>query len=573
MANFVLSVLSIWARQAKAGFIQKAQRADLVQERFLKRLLDAHQYTEFGLVHGLDTICSIEEFQERIPVSSYQAFEPYIEQMAQGEQNVLTSDPLIFMNMTSGSTGKKKLIPVTKRSRAMVSKANRVAMGFLFDAVREAQRPLGKILFTSSASSFGTTEGGVAYGPISTSDLRLSNLLYRQVFAYPFEALQISDSVARHYVCLLFALRNPDTRVIGATFPVLAIRLAQHLETYADELIRDLGQGAIAPWLNLDSEIRAALEHQLRPDPRRAQQLQDILEAEGRLTPILAWPDLSLMVTARGGTSNFYFQRFPEYFGDTPVFGGTYASAESNFGVHRGLNTDSVILSIESGFYEFIPEDQWEVPNPKTVLPWDVTVGDRYRIVVTNYSGFYRYDIGDVVEIDGFVGNAPRFVFRHRQGGVLSSSTEKTTEYHATEVMQFLQQEFGVKFENFCITLAKDIVPSPYLVNIEIAGGSTLANPNALLQAFDRRLMNIHQSYAVKRFDGQVPAPWLRILAPGSFACLRQRMIDRGTVESQIKFPLVTENRNWLDDLTVIQEICNESDPLTVVSEARLPVD
>lgn len=571
--NIVLSILSIAARQAKASFIQKAQRADIVQERFLKRLLDAHQYTEFGLLHGFDTIRSIEEFQERIPVSPYQAFEPYIERMAQGEQNVLTPEPLIFMNMTSGSTGKKKLIPVTKRSRLMVSKANRVAMGFLFGAVREARRPLGKMLFTSSASSFGTTAGGVAYGPISTSDLRLSNSLYRQVFAYPFEALQISDSVARHYVCLLFALLNPDMQVIGATFPVLAIRLAQHLETYADDLIRDVENGAIAPWIDLDADIRAALENQLRPAPKRARQLRAILEVEGRLTPILAWPDLSFIVTARGGTSNFYFQRFPEYFGDTPVFGGTYASAESNFGIHRGLNTDSVILSIESGFYEFIPEDQWEVPNPKTVLPWDVTVGDCYRIVVTNYSGFYRYDIGDVVEIDGVVGNAPQFVFRHRQGGVLSSSTEKTTEHHVTEVMQYLQQEFGVKFDNFCITLAKDIVPSPYLVNVEIARGSTLNNPNALLQAFDRKLMDIHQSYAVKRLDGQVPVPRLRVLASGSFARLRQRMIDRGTVESQIKFPLVTEDRNWLDDLTVIEEIRSESDPLAVVSEARLSVD
>jgi len=50
----------------------------------------------------------------------------------------------------------------------------------------------------------------------------------------------------------------------------------------------------------------------------RAAQLRKILKSEGRLTPKLAWPNLSFLATARGGTSDFYFQRFPTYFGDTP---------------------------------------------------------------------------------------------------------------------------------------------------------------------------------------------------------------------------------------------------------------
>jgi len=38
---------------------------------------------------------------------------------------------------------------------------------------------------------------------------------------------------------------------------------------------------------------------------------------------------------------------------------------------------------------------------------------------MTNYSGFYRYDIGDVVEVLGFYEQAPLLVFRHRRGGLL----------------------------------------------------------------------------------------------------------------------------------------------------------
>ncbi|MGK7891530.1 MAG: GH3 auxin-responsive promoter family protein, partial [Leptolyngbyaceae cyanobacterium] len=277
-------------------------------------------------------------------------------------------------------------------------------------------------------------------------------------------------------------------------------------------------------------------------------------QQHGRLTPILAWPHLSFITTARGGTSNFYLERFPEYFGDTPIFGGTYSSAEATFGVHRDFNTDSVYPAIETSFLEFIPESQWDEAQPTTVLPSEVTVGDRYRIVVTNYSGFYRYDLGDVVEIAGFHGTLPHFIFRHRRGGMISSITEKTTEFHASQVMQILQQKLAVKLTNFCITLSDDKIPAHYLVNIEVAPGSTLDNPKEFLQQFDQTLKDIHTSYAFKRADA-VPPPRLRILAPGSFETLRQRLIQRGATAAQIKFPLVSENRELLADLVISQEV------------------
>ncbi|MEO0407870.1 MAG: GH3 auxin-responsive promoter family protein, partial [Cyanobacteria bacterium P01_A01_bin.135] len=200
------------------------------------------------------------------------------------------------------------------------------------------------------------------------------------------------------------------------------------------------------------------------------------------------------------------------------------------------------------------PEHQWDVAQPQTLLPWEVTVGDRYRIVVTNYSGFYRYDLGDVVEVEGFCGSAPHFIFRHRRGGVISASTEKTTEFHITQTMERLQQGFGITLENFCITLSEDIPPH-YWVNIELAEGSELRDPDHFLQRFDAVLKEVHTSYLVKRNAQLVPPPHLRLLERGSFEQLRQRMIRRGIGEGQLKFPLVTEDRHWMAGLPVQQEI------------------
>ncbi len=559
MASLLLSLATIAAKQAKNTFVQKTQNIATTQERFLLTLLRAYQNTELGRRLQLSQIKSVEAFRRQVPILPYRAYEPYVERVARGDRNVLTPDPVIYLNLTSGSTGKQKLIPVTKRSRRMLARANQVSLGFAAAAVVNRGLSLGKMLMTSSVQILCHTSGGIEYGPVSVSAVRLSNAIYRQIFAHPYEALQVSDSLARHYLCLLFALRDPGLGMIGATFPVMALRLCNYLECYAEDLIHDLEMGAIAPWLVLEPDLRVKLQRQLAPAPQRAAQLRHSLKTAGRLTPQMAWPDLSLVVTARGGTSDFYFERFPQYFGDTPIFGGIYASAEATFGVYHHLDRDGVVLSLESGFYEFVPEDQWTEAQPKTLLPSEVAVGDRYRILVTSYNGFYRYDNGDVVEILGFYNQAPVIVFRHRLGGLLSSTTEKTTEFHAIQVMQLLQQDFNLSLENFCITLSEQEVPPHYLVNIELPIGQRLADPQAFLRQFDRRLKEIHVSYEVKRRD-QVPPPRLRILASGSFDTVRQRLLKRGIPEAQLKFPHINEDRHFLAGLVVEQEVLMEQE-------------
>lgn len=554
MANFLLPILTFMAQRAKATFVKKTRQTDFVQEQFLFTLLRRYQDTELGRQYGLRDIKTIQQFRDRVPVLPYSSYEPYTKRIAQGEPNILTPDPVVYLNLTSGSTGSKKLIPVTRRFQNSLGRANVTSIGFLTDALETRGQKFGKILATNSVQLLGRTPGGIEYGPASVGVLRMGKFLYEQLFAHPFETLQPGNSIARHYVCLLFALREQSLRSIAANFPMLILRICDYLEKYAEDLIQDLEKGTIATWLELEPSVRATLEHQWSADPVRAVQLRKILHSEGRLTPKRAWPSLSFVATARGGTSDFYFERFPEYFGDTPVFGAVYSSAEATFSIYPDVDTDGSVLAIESGFFEFVPQDQWEVEHPKTLLATEVKVGECYRLLTTNYSGFYRYDIGDVVEVVGFYGTAPLIVFRYRRGGLLSSTTEKTTEYHVTQVMQALQQEFGLPLEDFCITLSEQEIPAHYLVNIELVPGHTLTNPQAFLASFDRKLQEIHTSYELKRRD-QVPAPRLRLLARGSFAILRQRQLERGIPDSQLKFPHISEDRQLLAGLVVQQEV------------------
>ena len=554
MANFLLPLLTIAAKYAKDNFIKKTQNTLAVQEQFLHKLLQFHQDTELGRQYNLKNIKTIEQFQQQIPVLPYSSYEPYIERITQGEKNILTPNRVVYLNTTSGSTGKQKLIPVTQKFQNSLGWANLTCIGFLHARLRSRGLKFGKLLVTNTAQLTGRTSGGIDYGPGGTGVLRMGKFLYEQLFAHPYETLTVADSLTRHYLCFLFALRDSSMRGIIANFPMLILRIGNYFERFAEDMIQDLETGEFASWLKLEPEIRAKLEQQWSPAPARASQLRKILQSQGHLTPKLAWSNLSFIATARGGTSDFYLDRVPEKFGDTPVFGAVFASAEGTFSIYPDLNTDGSVLAVETGFFEFVPMDQWEKKQPKTLLSNEVKVGEFYRILMTNYSGFYRYDIGDVIEVVGFYNSAPLIVFRHRRGGILSSTTEKTTEAQATKVMQILQQEFNLPLEDFCLTLSENEFPAHYLVNIEVANGGILDDPQAFLNRFDQTLKEVNVYYASKRRD-QVPSPRLRILAPGSFAIVRQNQVLKGIPDSQLKFPHISEDRNFLAGLKVEQEV------------------
>ncbi len=554
MANLLLPLLAIAAERARANFVQKARQTSAVQEQFLHGLLQAYRDTELGQKYGLRQIKTIDQFREQIPVLPYSSYEPYVDRIARGEKNILTPDPVVYLNTTSGSTRAQKIIPVTRRFQRSLGWANLTSIGFLIDALHSRGQQFGTILGMNAVQTPRRTSGGIEVGPAGPGVFRMGRILYEQLVAHPYETLKPSDSLTRHYVCLLFALRNPAMRGMGANFPMLVLRICNYLERYAEDLLQDLEHGTIASWLKLEPEIRARLERQWVANPVRAAQLREILKSEGRLTPKLAWPNLSFVATARGGTSDFYFERFPTYFDDVPGFGVVYATAEGTFGIYPDLNKDGSVLAVETGFFEFIPQDQWEVEHPKTLLATEVKAGELYRILMSNYSGFYRYDIGDVVEVVGFYGTAPMLMFRYRNGGLLSSTTEKTTEFHVTQVMKALQQEFNLPLEDFCITLSENEFPAHYLVNIELVAGYTISNPQAFLESFDCKLKEINTYYGFRRQD-QIPPPRLRILAPESFAIVRQRQLKRGIPDYQLKFPHISEDRSFLAGLAVEQEI------------------
>jgi len=84
------------------------------QQITLNRLLEGYRQTQYGLEHKADKVSTLEEFKQSFPIVKIQDLKPYIDKVMQGNFNVLLPEPVIEWAMTRGTTGKSKIIPLTK---------------------------------------------------------------------------------------------------------------------------------------------------------------------------------------------------------------------------------------------------------------------------------------------------------------------------------------------------------------------------------------------------------------------------------------------------------------------------
>src|SRR5215469_2696957 len=84
------------------------------QSAVLTNILAANAQSEFGREHHFANIHSVEAYQHAVPSRSYEEMEPYVERIAAGHPEVLTSQRVLQFGLTSGSTRGSKLIPYTK---------------------------------------------------------------------------------------------------------------------------------------------------------------------------------------------------------------------------------------------------------------------------------------------------------------------------------------------------------------------------------------------------------------------------------------------------------------------------
>ena len=114
----ILNETIAWLMKRRLPRIQSfMERPMETQEQMFWQLIQSAMFTEWGQTFHYQSISSIKDFQERVPISTYEDIFPYIERMMRGEQNILWHPDIQFFSKSSGTTNaRSKFIPVSKEA-------------------------------------------------------------------------------------------------------------------------------------------------------------------------------------------------------------------------------------------------------------------------------------------------------------------------------------------------------------------------------------------------------------------------------------------------------------------------
>src|SRR5207253_6803395 len=180
-------------------------------------------------------------------------------------------------------------------------------------------------------------------------------------------------------------------------------------------------------------QVREAVRSRIKKNRARAKELEEIVSRTGMLYPKAYWSKDCILGNWTGGSMGAYLRHYPKYYGATPVRDVGLIASEGRMTIPLSDNTPAGVLDITSHYFEFIPEDEGDSPQPTVLRADELIEGRHYYILPTTAFGLYRYHIRDVVRVTGFHNRTPLLEFLSK-GSLFSSLTgEKLSEYHVTQ--------------------------------------------------------------------------------------------------------------------------------------------
>lgn len=545
------------SREAQLFLDGLAEPEALQQKTLLETIIKPNVDSEFGREHGFDRIRSVADYQHALPVANYDSFAPYIDRVVEsGEQGLLTTGPVKRFFMTSGSTAKAKYIPVTNT----LIRAKSRAFGVYWAAVFE-QHPRAKagrmVTNFSDSGEPDQTPGGLPCGSESSywaGVTRATQLETKPII--PKLVARVKGSDARYYAIARILL-EAEFSVIMTLNPSTILLLFQKIVQYADTLAADIEAGTLSDRFPFDDEVRAYVREHLTGNPRRADELRALV-AENALLAHRVWPELALGISWRSPMLRPYIELLAPHFGHVPQRDYIMMASEGVMAIPIQDGTSGGPVAVGVHFYEFIPEAEAESPNPSVLLPHELEVGQRYVVVLTNGAGLYRYNIGDVVRVTGFVGRTPSVEFLHRAGRTSSLTGEKLTEDQVTAAVGDVVAALGLELESFTLCPAKQGFPH-YLALVEFKTPPSEEAKRAFPRQLDRALEDHNVEYGSKRSSQRLALPELWVVERGQFEAQRRKRLATGTSDSQIKPTHLTRDPDHSDGFVIVEKIHADS--------------
>jgi hypothetical protein len=506
------------------------------QEQRLLGLLRRNDDTEVGRRYGFSSMRSIDDYRARVPLCTWDDVAPLVERMVAGEKNVLVAEDVFLYASTSGTTGRRKLIPITSDFVAECRAANRVL--FRTSLLTFPSLLRGRRLSMRSPALEDIGPGAQA-GSITVALAGGFDEGESALDAVPLEVFRVADFESRYFLCLRFAAQE-DVRLASAINPSTLLLFARVLEERAAALASALEEGALGEGLVLEGELRTRLASRARKVPAAAARLRASEREHGFARMRDLFPNLAGLACWKGGSAPWYLSRLPRSYGELPVLDYGYAASEGCFGAPLDADGAASVLVPHGHFVELIPEGQTEAARAgqaSTVLLHEAEPGQRYDVVVTTGAGLYRYHMNDIVEVTGRYHQAPLVVFRHKGGNMVSLTGEKLGESHVVRAMDHAcDPELPVA--GFVLTpwLPAGQGAPGYVLVLDAPGLGELALAR-LAESFDAALMAENEEYEAKRRSLRLTGVRCALLPAGAFLRHRTRRVLEGAPDAHVKVP------------------------------------
>ncbi|WP_199136767.1 GH3 auxin-responsive promoter family protein [Pedobacter sp. ASV12] len=470
-----------------------------VQEEWLHTLISSAENTEWGKKYDYKSILTASQFKERVPIQNYDTLKPYIERMLKGEQNVLWPSEIKWFAKSSGTTSdRSKFIPVSEEALEECHfKGGKDMISIYCNNRPNTQMFTGKGLVLGGSHQINQLCDDIHYGDLSA--VLIKNLpMWAEYYRTPDISIALMDNYEEKMDKMAEAtIKENVTNISGV--PTWTIVLAKK-----------------------------------------------VLELTGKSNLLEVWPNLELYFH---GAVNFtpYREQFKELIPSPDMYYlETYNASEGFFGIQDQDNSEELLLMLDYGiFYEFLPLENLEDENPKTLSLEQVELHKNYAIIISTNAGLWRYLIGDTIQ---FTSLSP---FRIK----ITGRTKHFINAFGEELIIDNAENALTKACSLTDAKIKDYTACPIYFKGEEAGGhewiiefeTQPQDFEQFVDVLDQTLREVNSDYDAKRFkDMALRRPKVHNAPADTFY---KWLKVRGKLGGQHKVPRLANDRKYVDEI------------------------
>ncbi len=473
-----------------------------VQNEVFTRLVSFAKNTEWGRKFGFHDDMSIREFQTSVPLQSYEDIKPYVDRLRDGEQNVLWPTEIKWFAKSSGTTNdKSKFVPVSNESLEDCHfRGGKDVLALYTYNFPETNVLKGKVLTLGGSHQINNFSNQSYYGDLSA--ILIENLPFWSTF-----------------------IRTPSSKI--ALLPEWEEKLEKLAQHTVNENVTNIA--GVPSWVLV--------------------LIKYILEYTGKSNILEVWPNLELFT--HGGVSFApYREQFKTIIPSPDMhYLETYNASEGFFGIQDDPGRDDMLLMLDYGiFYEFIPLENINDPEPPVFTVKDVVPGKNYAMVISTNSGLWRYIIGDTIYFTSLYPH--KFKISGRTRHFINAFGEEVIIDNAEKALMIACEKTGA--------LISEFTAAPVFMDTHTKGSHEWLiefekdpdNLEKFIVELDAALQSINSDYEAKRYKSfALELPKVKMMPRGTFYKWFQQ---RGKLGGQNKMPRLSNDRKYVDELLAI---------------------